>query len=400
MRIKTLVTLTIFWSLTNCMQPPVKPGPMGSHDKTNADDLTNGNDQTDETPDPDDKTVVTPPDDKDTTDQMTDKDKDDPLIPVIPPVVTPPKEPDVKDPGTMGDGDFTIGTSAYSVPEESKCTAYSDETKLKEFEMFSKDSKIYRGQDEYLKEKGDFSRKGWLYLPRGYTGDKELPFIFVGDGSWSQHKDLMRCVLDNLIKARKIPPMAAIFMNPGPLGGGDGPGSQRSFEYDSVTSKFSDWVETEVLPKMTKDYGVKFTTNPEGRATMGGSSSGAMAFTMAWFHPERYRRVITYSGTYVRRIKTAENPDGAYEYHSKLIPSSDKKPLRVYIEVGENDNNFKPDTFNNWITANQAMAKAFKDKGYHYKFDFAKGAGHIDGKVYKQTLPGVLEWLWRGYPIP
>jgi enterochelin esterase-like enzyme len=384
------------------MQPPVKPGTLPTNDKTKTDDLTDGTDQSgkdDESNDGDE--VVTPGKDE-TTDPVTDKDKDKDKE-QVPPVVKPdptPKEPEIKDPGTMGDGDFTIGASAYSVPDDSKCTAYSDETKLKEFEMFSKDSKIYKGQDEYLKEKGDFSRKGWLYLPKGYSGDKELPFIFVGDGSWSQHKDLMRCVLDNLIRDRKIPPMAAIFMNPGPLGGGDGPGSQRSFEYDSVTTKFSDWVETEVLPKMTKDFGVKFTTNPEGRATMGGSSSGAMAFTMAWFHPDRYRRVITYSGTYVRRIKTPENPDGAYEYHSKLIPNSDKKPLRVYIEVGENDNNFKPDTFNNWITANQAMAKAFKDKGYHYKFDFAKGAGHIDGKVYKQTLPGVLEWLWRGYPIP
>lgn len=391
------VILVFILSLASCMQPPVKPGAISPKDKTNSDDVTNDPDQNDD--EKEDDKVEIPDDDKNTSNPLPekDKDKDEPIQ--QPPVDTKPKDPEVTDPGSMGDGDFTIG-KYYTDDEATKCNKGINDNDLKEFQMFSKDSKIYKGQDEYLKEKGDFSRKGWLYLPNGYKGEKELPFIFVGDGSWSQHRDLMKCVLDNLIKGRKIPPMAAIFMNPGPLGGGDGPGSQRSFEYDSVTATFSDWVETEVLPKMTKDYGVKFTTNPEGRATMGGSSSGSMAFTMAWFHPDRYRRVITYSGTYVKRISTKEHEDGAWEYHSKLIPNAEKKPLRVYLHVSEKDNVFANDPKNNWIEANRAMAKVLKAKGYHYRFDYALDAGHIDGKVYRQTLPGVLEWLWRGYPIP
>ncbi|MEI9962487.1 MAG: hypothetical protein WDM76_15620 [Limisphaerales bacterium] len=32
------------------------------------------------------------------------------------------------------------------------------------------------------------------------------------------------------------------------------------------------FIETEVLPKIERDYHVKFTSDPEGRATMGGSS--------------------------------------------------------------------------------------------------------------------------------
>jgi S-formylglutathione hydrolase FrmB len=47
--------------------------------------------------------------------------------------------------------------------------------------------------------------------------------------------------------------------------------------------------------------GVKLTKNPDGRATMGLSSSGAAAFTMAWFHPELYRRVLAYSPTMVNQ---------------------------------------------------------------------------------------------------
>ena len=41
--------------------------------------------------------------------------------------------------------------------------------------------------------------------------------------------------------------------------------------------------------------------------------------------------------------------------------------------------------------------KELKDKGYAYRYVFAKNAGHVDGKVTWQTLPGALEWLWQGY---
>jgi enterochelin esterase family protein len=49
------------------------------------------------------------------------------------------------------------------------------------------------------------------------------------------------------------------------------------------------------------------------------------------------------------------------------------------------------------VLANQRMAAAFKAKGYAYRFVFAEAAGHTDGRVTRQTLPGALEWLWQGY---
>ena len=72
--------------------------------------------------------------------------------------------------------------------------------------------------------------------------------------------------------------------------------------------------------------------------TLGGSSGGSAAFTMAWFHPELYHRVMTYSGTYVNQQSNADVPHGAWDYHAHLIPESPAKPLRVWLEVGERDN--------------------------------------------------------------
>ena len=134
---------------------------------------------------------------------------------------------------------------------------------------------------------------------------------------------------------------------------------------------------------------------------MGTSSGGAAALTMAWFRPELYRRVLTYSGTFVNQHPEPAFPHGAWEYHENLIPKADRRALRIALEVGERDNNFRDEdaTLRNWVLANQHMAAVLKAKDYHYRFLFAKGAGHVDGRVIYQTLPAMLEWLWRGYPI-
>ncbi|HBI46156.1 MAG TPA: hypothetical protein DDY78_25380 [Planctomycetales bacterium] len=148
---------------------------------------------------------------------------------------------------------------------------------------------------------------------------------------------------------------------------------------------------------------VTFTKDPEGRATMGGSSGAAAAFTMAWFRPDLYRRVLSYSGTYVDQQSpmNPQSPHGAWEYHEHLIRMSDAKPLRVWLEVGEKDNGWDKDeqSYHNWVLANDRMAAALKEKKYHYRYVFASGAGHVDGKAVNQTLPEAMLWLWQGYPI-
>jgi enterochelin esterase-like enzyme len=201
-----------------------------------------------------------------------------------------------------------------------------------------------------------------------------------------------------MIAEKRLPAMIAILIN---SGGGDAQGSERGLEYDTVSDRYAMFVEKEVLPKIAKDYNVKFTSDPDGRATMGGSSGGAAAFTMGWFRPDLYHRILTYSGTYVNQQSplNPESPHGAWEYHEHWIAKSELKPLRIWLEVGENDNGSKKseESLHNWVLANNRMAAALKAKGYHYRYEFAEGAGHVDGKVVRQTLPEALEWLWRGY---
>jgi enterochelin esterase family protein len=207
--------------------------------------------------------------------------------------------------------------------------------------------------------------------------------------------------LDNLIAEHKIPVMIAISIG---NGSGDAQGSERGLEYDTMSGLYAEFVEKEVLPLVEKQYNVRLTKDPDGRATMGGSSGGSAAVIMAWYHPELYHRVLTYSGTYVNQQYpwSPETPGGAWEFHKSLIPNSPKKPIRIWMEVGDRDlynPNVMRDDMHDWVVANENMAKVLKAKGYHYQFVFARNAGHTDRTVKAQTLPEALEYVWHGYPI-
>jgi enterochelin esterase-like enzyme len=284
-----------------------------------------------------------------------------------------------------------------------------------EFTMSSADSKIYPGIARDANTFGTpdptdpakmvvttshpapYTRHVGVYVPKQYVPGTAAPFIVGADGIDRG----LATVLDNLIAQHKVPVMIAISIG---NGSGDAQGSERGLEYDTMSGVYAEFVEKEVLPLVEKQYNVKLTKDPDGRATMGGSSGGSCALIMAWYHPEWYHRVLTFSGTYVNQQWpwNAATPHGAWEFHEHLIPNSPAKPLRIWMEVGDRDN-YNPNALNDhmhdWVVANENMAKVLAAKGYDYQFVFARNAGHTDRAVRAQTLPEALEYVWQGYPI-
>jgi enterochelin esterase-like enzyme len=287
--------------------------------------------------------------------------------------------------------EFIIGPQ-YTYAAETEVRPGIPRGRVHGFLMRSENSRIYPGVT------GPYERPVAVYIPAGYVADTEAPFMVVQDGVRSYLARTVT-VLDNLIHDRRIPPIIAVFIDPGP---GDGPGSQRGFEYDMVNDSYVNFIETEVLPKVAADFNVRFTSDPEGRATMGGSSGAAAALTMAWFRPDLYRKVLSYSGTFVnqQRLPDSAYPRGAWEYHANLIPNNPPKPIRIWFHVsdGDNGNERAEETFGNWVLANQHMHEVLKARGYDYRYVFSLNSRHVDRQVVGQTLAGALEWLWRGYP--
>jgi iron(III)-enterobactin esterase len=198
-----------------------------------------------------------------------------------------------------------------------------------------------------------------------------------------------------------VPVMVAISIS---NGSGDAQGSQRGLEYDTMSGLYAEFVETEVLPLVEKQYNVRLTRDPDARATMGCSSGAAAAMSMAWYRNDLYHRVLSYSGTFVNQQwpHNPATPGGAWEFHRTLIPKSPVKPLRIWMHVSDRDllnPNVMRDDMHDWVLANQHMARVLADKGYKYQFVFSRNSGHCDRAVKLQTLPNALEFVWKDYPI-
>jgi len=334
--------------------------------------------------------------------------------PHTPGYVTAKELPDGANAPVKEDGNFILGPTHNPAPETTVQEGVP-QGMVYNFTMESTDSKIYPGiarepntfgtpdpnnpakLDVTTSHPAHYTRRVAVYVPKQYVPGTVAPFIVGADGP---DRGLFT-VLDNLIAQHRVPAMIAISIG---NGSGDAQGSQRGMEYDTMSGLYAEFVEKEVLPLVEKQYNVKLTKDPEGRATMGGSSGGSAAFIMAWYHPELYHRVLTYSGTYVNQQWpwNAATPHGAWELHEHLIPNSPAKPLRIWMEVGDRDNynpNIMRDDMHDWVLANENMARVLAAKGYHYQFVFARNAGHTDRAVKQQTLPEALEYVWQGYPI-
>ncbi|NKB99427.1 MAG: esterase family protein [Pseudomonadales bacterium] len=233
-----------------------------------------------------------------------------------------------------------------------------------------------------------------LYTPSNTAGP--LPVIVFNDGLlYADPEGPVRTtvVMDNLIHAGEIPAMAAVFVMPGRVTGdpdaGEGVDSdprdraQRSFEYDSLTPIYGEFLIEEVLPLAASELGVTLSDNPDERAICGISSGGICAFNTAWHHPNQFRKVISHCGSFV-------NIRGGHNYPF-LIRSNERKPIRTYLTSGISDGNI---TFGSWPLANKQMAASLDYAGYDYHFEFGEGGHSLfhGGALFAETL----RWLWRG----
>jgi hypothetical protein len=110
--------------------------------------------------------------------------------------------------------------------------------------------------------------------------------------------------------------------------------------------------------------------------------------------------VITTSGTFINQQWPFDpaTPGGAWEFHNGLIERSEKKPIRIWMGVGDRDllnPNVLRDDMHDWVEANHRMAKVLAAKGYRYQYVFALDQGHSMNDARRQILPEALEWIWK-----
>ncbi len=235
------------------------------------------------------------------------------------------------------------------------------------------------------------------YVPAEYDAAKPTPFMIFLDGSQALGEPMRTpTVLDNLIAKHDLPPMIAIFVDPGVLpavSDTDQNRYNRIYEYDSLTPRFSEFLLNELIPAVQKNYNL--SQNPDDRGLSGVSTGAVGAFMAAWNRPDQFHRVLSLIGTYVS-MKGADELPG-------LIRKTEPKPIRIFMQDGSHDHITAAEPYGthfsgSWPVANQTMYEALEFAGYDVKIEMGTGGHDLDqgGAI----LPDALRWLWRGYPAP
>ena len=194
--------------------------------------------------------------------------------PATPGYVTAKELPDGAVPPPDADGNFIIGPTHNPAPEMTVLRRVPQGT-VYNLTMSSADSKIYPG---IAREPARSARRiptirrswssrpaiprrtraAWPFTCRSSTSRaRAAPFIVGADGP----DQALFTALDNLIAQKRVPAMVAISIG---NGSGDAQGSQRGLEYDTMSGRYAEFVESEVLPLVEKECNVKLTTDPEG----------------------------------------------------------------------------------------------------------------------------------------
>jgi enterochelin esterase-like enzyme len=222
------------------------------------------------------------------------------------------------------------------------------------------------------------NRRYWVYVPAQYTASDPAALMVFQDGQLNLDPEgemRVPIVFDNLIDRGEMPVTIGVFVDPGEP-------ENRNLEYDAFSDAYATFLLTEITPQVRDRYTV--TDDPDQWAVGGGSSGGNCALTVAWMRPDRFRRVLSFLGSF------AQIPGG--NPYPRLIRETPKKPLRVFLQTGTRDLNWEAADFN-WFSANLLVAAALAERGYDLRLVLGDG-GH-DPNHAGAILPDALRWLWR-----
>lgn len=242
----------------------------------------------------------------------------------------------------------------------------------------------------------------WVYVPAQYDPKKQTAVMIFNDGQAMKAEpgDVQgHRVIDNLIYRREIPVMLAVFINPArlpdqpephPRDWGDNTTLRRD-EYNPPNDNYARVIIDELMPALQKEYNI--SPKPEDHGIMGSSSGGCAAFGVAWFRPNDFRKVISFVGSYT-------DIRGEYIY-PELVGESDRKPIRIFMQDGRNDNRaIRNGQYNpkyDWFYQNVRLKDALEAK--NYDVNYVWGIGNHGQKQGGAIFPSMMRWLWRDHAV-
>ncbi len=215
-------------------------------------------------------------------------------------------------------------------------------------------------------------RRIWVYTPPGYHPNAPAAYtlLILFDGFNYRHWIPAPTLLDNLIHARKIPPLVAVFVD-------DPPGSR--FSDLHYNDKFVQFTATELLPWIQKRWNV--TRDPHKTIVGGYSMGGSAAAFAAMRRPDVFGKVLSQSGAFWEGEGNTK-----WEFLASQFESSPKLPLRFFLEAGvlEDTSEDGPTL----LAANRHLVRILKTKGYTVTYE--EMGGTHEPVHWRDTFPEAL----------
>ncbi len=229
----------------------------------------------------------------------------------------------------------------------------------------------------------------WIYVPAQYDAAKPAALMVWHDGQGMANRNALANslnVFDNLTAQGKIPVIVQVFIAPGKVG----EKAMRGIEYDTVSDRYLRFVNEEILSQVDAKYNVR--KDGYSHAAAGNSSGGISAFSMAWFHPELFTRVLMRISSFANLQQNHPGEfDGGNTYPYR-VRREDKRPIRVWSADGTED---LENPFGSWPSNNINMANSLKFRDYDFHMSWSTGTHN--GAHGNSELPEEMVWLWRGY---